>query len=334
MHAANIYKPWASFASLQDASKTDIPLSALIELAQHRQPERVHACGVDPLEVLPAYAQTTLVYASDNTIHPANAAAYALSPAEDRVNKFTRAYHPHAPLLLHRKLADIVVDAAVILHRQHGWKLRVYDGLRTMEAAYVLYQSAKPEWLGFDAQGNKTLPALLSEPGASAHNRAFAVDSVLVDAKGREIERFDNTDMTISHRDYAGNGITALQRQARRIKECAFQRAALANGLLLAPLMSEYWDDRLPGSAADLWRVIRSLCRCLGLPAPAQKAMDYETFCGQWRELGEDRLHAAFGEAALAPPPYDAILFHESFNVIYDAQLPSPWKQAIGSPVD
>lgn len=322
------HRPWEDFAQTSNVAKPNIALEDLVEMAAYKTPYRTRACnGTDPLEILPAYGQNNLIYHADNSIAPIDEQHYRATAIDDKVNKFTHAYRQSAPLLLHQKLADIVVDAAIDLYSNHHWKLRVYDGLRTMEAAYALYKAAKPEWLGYDKQGNKTLPALLSEPGASAHNRALAVDSSLVDKHGCEVERFDNVNMQVSHRNYMGDDISATQRSARWIKECAFQHAAFKNGVLLAPLRSEYWDDRMPGCEADLWRVMESLCRCLGIAAPQHKAHDYATFSQQWHALDKAALIHIFGEAAAHLPLYKDIIFHERFNPIYDSALPPYLRQ-------
>ncbi len=312
------YRPWEDFANLTYPEKGLILKADLVDVAIFRKQERVEACrGADPIEVVAAYAQNHLVYTKENYIEQCDAQDYEKTPMQDRVNKFTQAYPENAPLLLHKALADIVVDAAIALKLSHGFRLRIYDGLRTMEAAYTLYRHAKAEWLGYDAQGNKTLPTLLSEPGDSAHNRGLAVDTSLLDEEGREFERFDNLNMEVSHRDYRGDVVSAQQRNARMIKERAFQRTALARGTLLAPLRSEYWDDRMPGRDEDLWRVMESICRCIGVSAPAEKAKDYEQFVRQWQALDADLLVQVLGESARTPPPYAQIIFHEKFNVIY-----------------
>ncbi len=332
MGSTFIRRPWAEFASLQGTTNQPVALDTLVELKDYRREERTNACGSDPLDVIVAYAQDALLYDAMNRIYSASAAQYAAAKDVDKVNKFHLAYRAGAPLLLHRKLADIVVDAAIDLNRRDGFILRVYDGLRTVEAAFLLYDHADPAWLGFDASGEKTLPALLAAPGYSAHNRALAVDSSLVDAEGCEFERFDHLDMTINHRDYAGNAITARQKEARLIREQAFQRAALTHNTLIAPLMAEYWDDRMPGEEADLWRVMASIRRCLNLAPAEAKAVTYDQFAQQWNALPREKLAALFGEQALTPPAPQAIIYHEALNPIYDSDLPESMRLASHCP--
>jgi len=292
----------------------------LVDLAQYRKPARMDLCGgVDPLEVVVAYAQDSLVYTQNNQLLRVSPQVYATTTMDDRVNKFGQAYLRGAPLLLHKQLADVVVDAAIDLYQHQGWKLRVYDGLRTVDAAQALYANADPAWLE---------AGLLAKPGESAHNRALAVDSSLVDKQGREIERFDNLDMVVNNRDYAGDAVSTEQKEARLIKEQAFQRAAIKRGLALAPLQSEYWDDRVPGSEKDLWRVIKSLARCTGQAAPQEKAVNYEQFAAQWQGLNRHgQMTALFGPNAEVPPQEETIVFHEKLPSISSTNLPRPWRQ-------
>lgn len=332
MSGAFTRRPWAEFASIHGTARQPVALDALVMLRDYRREERLNAGGEDPLEIIVAYAQDTLLYDAQNRIYAADASRYAAAKDEDKVNKFHQAYRADAPLLLHRKLADIVVDAAIDLHRRHGFSLRVYDGLRTVEAAFLLYNNADPTWLGYDANGEKTLPALLAAPGYSAHNRALAVDSSLVDAEGCEFERFDHLDMNVNHRDYAGDAISARQKEARLIRERAFQRAALARGTLIAPLLAEYWDDRMPGEEADVWRVMASIRRCLSLGPAESKAMQYDQFAQQWAQLPQKQLAELFGEQALQPPAPEHILYHEALNPIYDRDLPEAMRLAVTSP--
>lgn len=308
---------WVEWLFGAPTQKLPLPL---IDMRDHRRGERIAACGgTDPLDVFVAYAQNSHVYTPDNRVAEVSPADYAKTPASDRVNKFGLAYRPGARLLLHERLADVVVDAAIDLFQRHRWRVRLYDGLRTMEAGQTMVDNADPKWL---ADG------LLALPGKSAHNRALAADLAIVNAEGREIERFDNLDMTVNHRDYAGSALSQDQSIARLEAERAFQRAAIGRGLALAPLASEYWDYRVPGSDADLWRVIHSLARCTGQPIPRDKAQDYALFAKQWETLNtHGKLTEMFGDKAAKPPPYERILFHEKIAPVYDHDLPAHLRQ-------
>jgi D-alanyl-D-alanine dipeptidase len=321
----NARKPWKAFAALHDSARLPVPLDALVDMAAYRKEERTAACnGTDPIEVFVAYAQDKYVYDGNNRIAPVDDVYYRMSTDDDKVNKFTQTYRQGAKLLLHKALADIAVDAAIDLHTHQSWKLRLYDGLRTVEAAFLLYHNAKPEWLQ---------AGLLAAPGASAHNRGLAVDSKLVDSAGREIEEgghFDHLDMETNRRDYAGSGISAQAKENRLTRERAFQRASLKHGTLIAPLKSEFWDDRMPGSEKDLWRVMESVARCIGTPAPSQKAEDYATFRAQWKSLDQEKLAQMLGTQT--PPPEKNFLFHERFNPIYDRYLPEPLRIGLLDP--
>src|SRR5690606_22519693 len=100
--------------------------------------------------------------------------------------------------LLHKTLADILVGAAMHLYKAHGWTTIVYDGLRTVEGAYNLHVLATDD----DIKSG-----LLALPGYSAHNKGLAVDSMMLDGDGREVEmggHFDHLDMSTNMRTYAG----------------------------------------------------------------------------------------------------------------------------------
>ena len=77
---------------------------------------------------------------------------------------------------------------------------------------------------------------------------------------------------------------------------------SLTQGLLVAPLRTEFWDDRLPENREDLWRVLDSAARCLGLQLLSDKdaalrkqnrktfaekweSWNYEDFLEHWRTI-------------------------------------------------
>lgn len=311
-----IKKTWAAFATLARPERGNVSVDALVNLTVYRKEERITACkGHDPIIALPVYAQDSLIFREGRMVE-VTPEVYRNTPDDEKVNKFGHAYRAGAPLLLHRTLADIFVDAAMDMHRNHGWTTVAVDGLRTMEAGYVMYANARPEWLR---------DKLLSSPGSSAHNRGLAIDSFMLDASGREVEmgaHFDHSDMEINHRNYSGAGISAKARKNRLIREAAMLRAAFALGTVIAPLREEFWDDRMPGSQKDLWRVIESICRVTEQETPQARAEDYSAFTGQWQAFDKKKMIAHFGEAALNASPLANIIFHESLNPIYDRDLP------------
>jgi D-alanyl-D-alanine dipeptidase len=293
----------------------------LVNLESYRSEERG-----DALHVLPAYAQDSRIFKNKKII-TATPDEYEQTPMDERLNKFRQAYKTNAPLLLHKHLADVLVDAAIDMKQRYGWNTVALDGLRTMESGFLLYHNAKDEWL---ADG------LLSAPGKSAHNRALAVDSMQFDAEGNAVDmggHFDHSNMENNHRNYDGAGISAQAKHNRILREQAFQRAALKHNTVIAPLREEFWDDRVPGSEKDLWRVMESICRCIGEQPPEERAEDYSTFARQWENyLDKKRLGEVFGDYALHPPLPDRIVYHESIKPIFDHDLPVEARQALIDP--
>lgn len=303
-------------------------------MAQYKKEERRQACGgVDPIIIRVAYAQEAWVYDEEGKLALADPATYRALPREAKLNKFGLAYRKEAPLLMHRTLADITLGAAIHLHNRHGWRTVIYDGLRTMEGAYKLYCFA-PE--------SDITDGLLALPGESAHNKALAVDSMMEDAEGLEVDmgaHFDHTDMVINSRVYAGNTISAEAKKNRLIREAAFLRSAFTQGLLVAPLRSEFWDDRLPENRADLWRVLDSAARCLGISLLGEDLQmrknnrqaftqkwenwSYQDFLDRWQQTftgHEDRLEEILG--VRTPPEIEKPSFyHGNYHPIYDARL-------------
>lgn len=337
-------KPWAEFQNIRSknfvadqlSTAIDITPEILMDMSTYRKNERVLACGgSDPIKTLVAYAQDELSYShSGEIISMSDRAEYLALRRERKLNKFGLAYRPDAKLLLHKTLADIVVGAAIFLYQSQGWSMTIYDGLRTVDGAYNLYLYAPPG----DMESG-----LLSMPGESAHNKGLAVDSMFYDAEGKEIDmgaHFDHLDMEINSRLYDGDAVSALAKRNRRLREAAFVRAAFAQNRIVAPLRNEFWDDRLPENRADLWRVIDSVSRCIGISllstedeklrkndraAFAQKweNWSYEDFLTRWRETfagHEIALEEAIG--TVMPPTLEKPEFyHGNFNPIYDSAL-------------
>lgn len=339
-----IKKPWEAFAHATSQSHvaglvdgaSHVPPEELVDMQRHRRDERMLACGGrDPVQVLVAYAQDSLAYSEDGAlIEVKDRADYLALKRKDKLNKFGLAYRPDAKFWLHRTLADIVVGAAVHLWQSQGWSLTLYDGLRTVEGAYNLYLYAPMS----DMESG-----LLSLPGQSAHNKGMAVDSMCYGDDGREVDmgaHFDHLDMTVNSRVYAGPAISAAAIENRRLREAAFLRAAFAAGRLIAPLRTEFWDDRLPENREDLWRVLDSAARVVGLallspedialrrnnrPAFAKKweQWSYGDFLVRWKNFfagREDALEKAIGTAT---PPLEEKpeFYHGNFHPIYDRDL-------------
>jgi D-alanyl-D-alanine dipeptidase len=307
-----------------------------VNLAEYRRAEREKSArGADPLRVLVAYAQDHLVYRDNRIVPSENAQAYRAEPADSRVNKFHLAYRADAPFLLYRPLADIMVDMAVDLYLRHGWNTLLMDGLRTVEGHFILWRQSEPSWLE---------AGLLARPGQSAHNKGCAIDSMMFDAKtDQEIDmggHFDHSDMQTNHRLYDGTAISQTAKENRLLREQATQRAALKHGLLIAPLRPEFWDDRFPESREDLWRVLESVARCIGvqLLSPEDDALmkrdrkafaekwerwSYADFCAAWQRVFAGRQQQLVQTVGTATPPAseEHVVYHGAFNPLYDRDL-------------
>lgn len=341
----------------------------LTDLAQYRVADRT-ATGPDPIVVLVAYAQDELAYdAHGRIVTPAPEEYAQIKSSPDYairnrlVNKFGLAYQRGTPLFMHRRLADILIDTAIDMRDRYRHFTVVMDGLRTYDSN-VLMQNDRPDLV---ASG------MLARAGTSAHNRALAVDSKLFElANPADYERLsgpvplsllqeadehghldDEQDMAINSRFYAGSmGIGAKKNRLRRLQ--AWQRASVKNRTPIANLLAEFWDDRVPGSPADLWRVLVCRALCLGINAnPAanphiaalrtasnqlfaqlesgaitrtQLAWQAHTLCSlTWRQVfssrQEEELETLLGPGGGALPELADCLFHEWLETIHDQHL-------------
>jgi D-alanyl-D-alanine dipeptidase len=307
----------------------------LVEIASWRRDERVQACGgIDPLRTLLAYAQEEYIYGSDGRPVKTDRLTYESTPRMGRLNVFGQAYRHDAKFLQHQVLADIVVGAAIHLFQTQGWSTVVYDGLRTVNGAFNLYNLATDEDLS---------NGLLALPGQSAHNKGLAVDSMMEDAQGREVDmggHFDHLDMESNSRAYLGDKISEAAKMNRLIREAAFLRSAFAQNLLIAPLRSEFWDDRPPEDRTDLWRVLDSAARCLGIDLLTPDDLklrkehraafvekwehwSYADFQDKWRALFKGREHELIEVIGTAMPPAKERpeFYHGNYHPIYDEDL-------------
>ena len=134
-----------------------------------------------------------------------------------------------------------------MIKENNGFYLRLYDGLRTVEAQAKMGVSeivkANPHWL--------EEPRLLSPAGAGAHPRGMAIDVTLEYADGTLPDmgtEFDYLAQDSSaahnpaHRDY--QDVSTAVRENRQILTDAFMDAARLLALPLVPLPQEWWDFR------------------------------------------------------------------------------------------
>jgi D-alanyl-D-alanine dipeptidase len=266
-----------------------------------------------------AYAQDELIYNAKNQIIAVDRETYSSTPREQRVNKFGLAYKHDAKFLLHKTLANIVVGAADYLYKTQGWRTVLYDGLRTVDGAFNLYNFATDD----DLSSN-----ILAMPGQSAHNKGLAIDSMMVDENGCEIEmggHFDHLDMSTNMRHYNGDKISSTAKKNRIIREAAFLRSAFSQGLLIAPLRNEFWDDRLPENREDLWRVLDSAARCVDLEYHIEnkESWNYVDFLENWQKIfarHEDKLREIIG-CTTPPLTEKPEFYHGNYHPIYDMEL-------------
>jgi D-alanyl-D-alanine dipeptidase len=288
------------------------------------------------LSVLLAYAQDELVWSGNYAPITVDKTIYNATPRELRVNKFGLSYKRNATLWLHETLARIITAAADHLHTQYGWRTVLYDGLRTVDGAYNLY---------VHAHDTDMSSGLLSMPGTSAHNKGLAVDSMMIDAKGLEVDmggHFDHLDMDTNGRNYTGDAITPAAIENRRIREAAFLRGAFSQGLIIAPLRNEFWDDRLPENHEDLWRVLDSAARVIGLSlldeedlqmrkndraafSAKWESWNYAQFLSTWQTFFAGHETKLIAEIGTAMPPLEEKIefYHGNFNPIYEDAMPA-----------
>jgi len=164
------------------------------------------------------------------------------------LNIFGAIYRPDAKLWLHRDLSNIVLEAADRVHKAYGYRLVLYDGLRTIEAQERMVKSdivkANPHWLQEPGR-------LLSPPGTGAHPRAMAIDASLEDENGLLLDMgtvFDylaensSVEHNPAHREHPN--LSEHIHRNRAILNNAMLGAAEKFEINLFPLPQEWWDFR------------------------------------------------------------------------------------------
>lgn len=310
-----IRQPWQDFTNVRSqtfvrslvADASDVTKSDLVDMSTYPHPALI---------ICLAYAQEELIYNDKNQVIAVDKQTYAKATREQRVNKFGLAYKQDTKFLLHKTLADIVLGAADYLYKTYNWRTVLYDGLRTVDGAFALYNFATDA----DLASN-----ILAMPGQSAHNKGLAVDSMMIDKDDCEIEmggHFDHLDMSTNMRHYNGDRISEIAKKNRLIREAAFLRSAFSQNLLIAPLRNEFWDDRLPENHEDLWRVLDSAARCIGLEYKAEnkKSWSYSDFLNNWQQIftgHEKKLIETIGYA-MPPLTEKPEFYHGNYHPIYD----------------
>jgi len=157
-------------------------------------------------------------------------------------------YHPNARLWAHKDIAAIALLTARMIHKKHGWTLKIKDCLRTTDAQTAMQETPivrkHPEWGAGSSR-------LLAPAGAGGHPRGLAIDVIPLDINGNRVNMgtlFD--DLTAeSARDYTGFPATILDN--RQKLEDAFVASAKTLNFPFLPLPCEWWDFRFPAQYYD-----------------------------------------------------------------------------------
>jgi D-alanyl-D-alanine dipeptidase len=205
-------------------------------------------------------APTELVALDDFiSTHPVKVdVVYAKPSHPDNMFK-TKIYRPDAKMWGHRELVSIILAAAQICFKKTGWLFEIKDCLRTYEAQSLMRETdivkAHPQWL--EEPGR-----LLSPPGAGGHPRGMAVDIILVDKNGAEIDMGTRFDFLTEDRanNPAARNYTKFSKvilDNRMVLEDSMMQAAAEAGRELLPLPQEWWDFRFPKSYSEQFEPIR-----------------------------------------------------------------------------
>lgn len=205
----------------------------------HDEIKSIHA---DELQPLDAYVDNNplkvdLVYAQ--ATHPDNMFKQEI-------------YRPAARMWGHRDFVKIIIRAAHLCYQRSGLLFELKDCLRTVEAQGLMQQTAivkaHPHWL---EEPNR----LLSPAGKGGHPRGMAVDIILIDQQGDEIDmgtRFDfltedraNNPAARSYTQFKEDAVyNHLILQRRKLLEDSMLQAAEEQAQKILPLPQEWWDFR------------------------------------------------------------------------------------------
>jgi D-alanyl-D-alanine dipeptidase len=216
-------------------------------------------------EALKKIAAGDLVLLDDFTAsHPIKIDLVYAKP-QHRDNMFrTGIYRSNARMWGHKTLADIILRAAELCHKKTGWIFEIKDCLRTVEAQALMLETdivkSNPHWL--------EEPRLLSPPGKGGHPRGMAVDIILVDKNGDEIDMGTPFDYLTTDRNSnpAARNYTRFRDNEqdnqkilyhRRVLEETMMDAAREAGRALLPLPQEWWDFRFLPAHSSLFEPIR-----------------------------------------------------------------------------
>ncbi len=160
----------------------------------------------------------------------------------------TGIYRQAARMIGHREFVAVILRAADICWHENNYIFELKDCLRTVEAQERMRDTEivrrNPHWL---EEPNR----LLSPPGRGGHPRGMAVDIILIDKNGKEIDMgtpFDFLSEDRSNNPAARNYLNfpPAVLENRRILERAMTRAGAELGHEILPLPQEWWDFRFP----------------------------------------------------------------------------------------
>ena len=164
-------------------------------------------------------------------------------------------YRPDAKMWCHRELAPIILCAAEICFKKSGYTFELKDCLRTVEAQTLMRDTdivrANPQWL----EGPNRL---LSPPGRGGHPRGMAIDIILLDKNGGEVDMGTHFDyltkdpgVNPAARNYVDFSAEVLAN--RKLLEDCMLEAAAAEGREIWPIPQEWWDFRFPYAYSNLY---------------------------------------------------------------------------------
>lgn len=174
-------------------------------------------------------------------------------------NIFGAIYRPEARLWLHKDLAIVTLLASKICRQKYpGLVFLLKDGMRTVEAQTLMVQSPSiqkhPHWI---TGSNR----MISPPGRGAHSRGMAIDLVLADINGKQIDMGTNFD-ELSEKagvNPAARDNTSISEEAiknRKILDTCMMEAAGKTGVDLHPLSVEWWDFRMQSEYYNIFEPI------------------------------------------------------------------------------
>ncbi|MFN3826190.1 MAG: M15 family metallopeptidase [Micavibrio sp.] len=168
-------------------------------------------------------------------------------------------YRKDARLSLHRDMALIILVAGRFLYQETGFRLELYDGLRTHTAQKLICETpivkAHPHWT---ADGPLRM---FAPPGQGGHPRGMAIDLSIRDQAGQLLDMGTIVDalpeggmepeVNPAHREYPYL-VPSVQKNRALLTDVLLKAAGMI-GLPLWPLTVEWWDYRFPAEIYNLY---------------------------------------------------------------------------------